>query len=121
VKGAGEAGGWKIDVSHVPGPAAGSHDDVYLTDLDAGWAEVRNPAVAAGFRLDWDPAVFRWLISWQPYGGARAMPLRGAYGLGVEPWAAGGNLAAAVAAGEAIELGGGGRLDTTLAASIIDC
>jgi hypothetical protein len=113
--------GRDVDVSRVPGPAAGSHDDVYLTDLDAGWAEVRNPAVAAGFRLDWDPAVFRWLISWQPYGGALAMPLRGAYGLGVEPWTAGGNLAAAVAAGEAIELAGGGRLGTTLAASIIDC
>jgi hypothetical protein len=110
-----------IDISRVPGPEAGSHDDVYLTGLDAGWAELRNPALATGFRLDWDPAVFRWLISWQPFGGAHAMPLRGAYALGIEPWTAGGNLAAAVTAGEAIELAGGERLDTTLAASIIDC
>jgi hypothetical protein len=49
------------------------------------------------------------------------MPLRGAYALGIEPWTAGGNLAAALAAGEAIALAGGERLDTTLAASIIDC
>ena len=113
--------GSDIDISRVPGPEAGSHDDVYLTDLDGGWAELRNPALQTGFRLDWDAAVFRWLISWQPFGGAQAMPLRGAYALGIEPWTSGGNFAAAMAAGEAIELAGGGRLDTTLAASIFDC
>jgi Domain of unknown function (DUF4432) len=113
--------GSDLDISRVPGPEAASHDDVYLTDLAAGWAELRNPALRTGFRLDWDPAVFRWVISWQPYGGAHAMPLRGAYGLGIEPWTAGGNLAAAMAAGDAIELAGGGGLDTTLTASIIDC
>ena len=113
--------GSDVDVSRVPGPEAASHDDVYLTGLDGGWAELRNPALRTGFRLDWDPAVFRWVISWQPYGGAHAMPLRGAYGLGIEPWTSGGNLAAAIAAGEAIELPGGGRLDTTLTASIINC
>ena len=113
--------GSDIDISRVPGPEAASHDDVYLTGLDAGWAELLNPALRTGFRLDWDPGVFRWVISWQPYGGAHAMPLRGAYALGVEPWTTGGNLAAALAAGEAIELAGGERLDTTLAASIIDC
>ena len=117
----GRGGGRDLDISRVPGPEAGSHDDVYLTDLDAGWAEVRNPALRTGFRLDWDSAVFRWLISWQPFGGAQAMPLRGAYALGIEPWTYGGNFAAAMAAGGAIELAGGGRLDTTLAASIIDC
>jgi Domain of unknown function (DUF4432) len=113
--------GSDVDLSRIPGPGAGSHDDVYLTGFDAGWAELRNPALRQGFRLDWNPAVFRWLISWQPFGGARAMPLRGAYALGLEPWTAGGNLASAIAAGEAIELPGGGRLDTTLTASIIDC
>ena len=113
--------GRDVDLSRIPGPEAASHDDVYLTDLDAGWAEARNPALRIGFRLDWDPAVFRWLISWQPFGGASAMPLRGAYGLGMEPWTAGGNLEAALAAGQALELPGGGRMDTTLTASFIDC
>ena len=113
--------GGAVDLSRIPGPEAGSHDDVYLTDLDGGWAEVRNPAVATGFRLEWDPAVFRWLISWQPLGGAHAMPLRGAYALGIEPWTFGGNLAAAVAAGEAIELAGGGRLAMTVVARVFDC
>jgi hypothetical protein len=111
--------GGDVDVSRVPGPEAASHDDVYLTDLDAGWAELRNPALATGFRLDWDPAVFRWVISWQPYGGADAMPLTGVYALGIEPWTAGGNLAAAVTAGEAIELPAGAQLTTTLTASFI--
>ncbi len=92
------AGGDAADLSRLPGPEAGSHDDVYLTGLDGGWVRGRQPRPSAlGFRLDWDPAVFRWIIAWQPFGGARAMPLRGAYGLGVEPWTAGGNLEQAVA------------------------
>jgi hypothetical protein len=77
--------------------------------------------VATGFRLEWDLAVFRWLISWQPFGGAHAMPLRGAYALGIEPWTSGGNLAAAVAAGEAIELAGGESVATTVVARMFDC
>jgi hypothetical protein len=106
------------DLSHVPGPEAGSHDDVFLTSLDGGWAELVNPALGLGFRLDWDPAVFRWVISWQPFGGARAMPLRGAYALGIEPWTSGGNLEAAMAHGDAMELPGHGQLRTTISATI---
>jgi hypothetical protein len=106
------------DLSHIPGPEAGSHDDVLLTGLDGGWAELANPALGLGFRLEWDPAVFRWIISWQPFGGTRAMPLRGAYALGVEPWTSGGNLEAALASGEAVELPGGGQLETTVSAAI---
>ena len=66
----------------MPGPEAGSHDDVYLTDLAEGWVEVESPATGLAFRLDFDAALFRWLISWQPYGGAEAMPLAGS----VRPW-----------------------------------
>jgi hypothetical protein len=106
------------DLSRIPGPEAGSHDDVFLTDLDAGWAELANPALGLGFRLNWDPAVFQWVISWQPFGGARTMPLRGAYGLGIEPWTSGGNLEAALADGEAVELPGRGWLETTVSATI---
>ena len=46
------------------------------------------------------------------------MPLRGAYGLGIEPWAAGGNLEQAVADGEAPRLPGHARLETRLTATI---
>jgi hypothetical protein len=110
--------GGEVDLSQIPGEEAGSHDDVYLTDLDGGWAEVVNDALDLRVRLDWDPQVFRWIISWQPYGGARAMPLAGAYALGVEPWVSGGDLAAAAAAGEAHVLEPHGRLSTTVTVTI---
>jgi hypothetical protein len=110
--------GRMADLSRVPGPEAASHDDVFLTDLDGGWAELANPALGLAFRLEWDPAVFRWITSWQPFGGARAMPLRGAYGLGIEPWTTGGNLDAATARGEAVELAAHRCLETTVAASL---
>jgi uncharacterized protein DUF4432 len=106
--------GGVADLSRIPGPETGSHDDVFLTDLDGGWAELTNPALGLGFRLDWDPAVFRWVISWQPFGGARTMPLRGAYALGIEPWTSGGNLEAALAEGGAVELARHGHLETTV-------
>ena len=111
-------GGGRTDLTRVPGRGAGSHDDVYLTDLDGGWVEVGQPALGLGFRLDWDPGVFRWIISWQPYGGARTMPLRGAYGLGIEPWVSGGNLEQALADGSALRLASNGTLQTWLTASI---
>jgi hypothetical protein len=93
---------------------------VFLTDPAGGWVEAGNSALGLGFRLDWDPEVFRWIISWQPFGGARAMPLRGAYGLGIEPWATGGNLEQAVTDGTALCLAGQARLETRLTATIQD-
>lgn len=108
--------GGEVDLSEVPGPDARSHDDVYLTDLADGWAAVENPRLGLAFRLRWDPEVFRWLISWQPYGGAEAMPLRGAYALGIEPWVTRLNLEQAVTAGEAIELGGRASFGTIIRA-----
>jgi len=102
----------------VPGPEAHSHDDIYLTDLTGGWVAVTNPRLDLTFSLHWDPAVFHWIITWQPYGGAEAMPLAGAYALGIEPWISRLNLEQAVAAGEAIELLGGESLSTTLRATV---
>jgi Domain of unknown function (DUF4432) len=108
--------GGSTDLSEVPGPGEGSHDDVYLCDLDGGWAAVENPRLGLTFRLEWDVSVFRWIITWQPYGGARALPLAGAYALGVEPWVTRLNLEAAVAAGEAIELAPGESFGTIVRA-----
>jgi hypothetical protein len=110
--------GGEADLSEVPGPEAESHDDVYLSDLAGGWASVENPRLGLGFGLTWDPDVFRWVISWQPYGGARAMPLAGAYALGVEPWVTRRNLAEAVDGGEALRLDGGERFGTILRATM---
>jgi hypothetical protein len=113
-----DKGGGGVDLREVPGPEAYSHDDIYLTDLTAGWVAVTNPRLDLTFSLHWDPVVFHWIITWQPYGGAEAMPLAGAYALGIEPWISHLNLEQAVAAGEAIELGGGASLSTTLRATV---
>lgn len=110
--------GGEVDLSQIPGPESESHDDVYLGNLESGWAEVSNPTLGLCFRLEWDAAVFPWIISWQPYGGARAMPLAGAYGLGVEPWMARGNLAQAVERGEARQLEPGASLGTVVRATL---
>ncbi len=110
-------GGGTVDLRNVPGPEEGSHDDVYLTDLEGGWAQVANPRLGLAFRLDWDPEIFRWIICWQPYGGARALPLAGSYALGIEPWISRLDLEQAVGAGEAIELAGGSSFSTTVRAS----
>jgi hypothetical protein len=79
---------------------------------------VENPRLGRTFRLGFDRTLFRWLCTWQPYGGAHAMPLAGSYALGIEPWVSLGNLEAAVAAGEAVELAGGAVLETTLTATL---
>jgi hypothetical protein len=110
--------GAEVDLREVAGRDAGTHDDVYLTDLDGGWVVVTAPDGRLRARLEWDPAVFRWIISWQPYGGAHAAPLTGAYGLGVEPWTGGGSLADAIEAGEALRLEPGTSLSTALTLTI---
>ena len=45
-------------IEHGVRPEAGSHDDVYLTDLAEGWVEVESPATGLAFRLDFDAALF---------------------------------------------------------------
>jgi Domain of unknown function (DUF4432) len=111
--------GSRTDLSMVAGPELGSHDDVYLTDLDDGWARVWNPELGLGLELTFDRTVFRWLISWQPYGGAHSPPLAGSYGLGIEPWVSGGNLEHAVRLGEALTLPPGGTLSTRVVATLL--
>lgn len=107
-------GGGTVDLREVPGPETGSHDDLYVTDLDAGWLAVTNPRLRLTFRLEWQPEVFGWIVLWQPYGGALAPPLTGSYALGVEPWTANLSLERAVEAGVATELAGGASCATTL-------
>jgi galactose mutarotase-like enzyme len=110
--------GGTVDLREVPGPETESHDDLYVTDLDAGWLSVRKPHPDLTFRLEWDPAVFRWVVLWQPYGGARAKPLAGSYALGIEPWTSRLTLEEAVKAGEAIELAGGERFESMVRARL---
>lgn len=109
--------GGTVDLRRVPGREAGSHDDVFV-GVDAGWATVCNDRLGLTFALEWDPSVFGCVVLWQPYGGAVAQPLAGAYALGVEPWSSRLNLEDAVATGEAIELAAGGTFETSVRARI---
>lgn len=111
--------GGTVDLREVPGTEARSHDDVYVTGFEGGWATVRNDRLGMTFRLDWDPAVFRWAVLWQPYGGASAPPLTGSYALGVEPWTSRLPVEQAVAAGEAFELAPGARFETRVGARVV--
>jgi hypothetical protein len=103
-----------VDLRHVPGPDAHTHDDVILTDFEQGSLSVTNPRLGLAFHLDWDAGVFRYAMLWMPFGGADMPPLTGIYGLGVEPWASPGNLAQALDQGEALMLEPGQKLATTL-------
>lgn len=110
--------GGTVDLRDVPGPETGSHDDLYVTDLEEGWLAVSNPRLKLTFRLEWDCALFGWVVVWQPYGGAVAPPLTGSYALGIEPWTGMTSLERAVEAGVARELDGGGSLSTTVRARL---
>ena len=111
-------GGGTVDLSRIPGPEAGSHDDVFLTDLDEGRLRLRNDALGLAFDLRWDAAIFPWVVSWQPYGGAQAMPL--ARLLRPRPGAVGGGgpLAQAVEDGSALEIAAGSSVATEVRASV---
>jgi uncharacterized protein DUF4432 len=111
--------GGTVDLRDVPGPETRSHDDLYVTDLDEGWLAVSNPRLDLTFRLEWDRAVFGWIVLWQPYGGAVAPPLAGSYALGIEPWTSRLSLERAVEAGVATELPGGVSFTTTLRARLL--
>jgi hypothetical protein len=110
--------GGTLDLRDVPGPEAHSHDGLFMTDLTGGWLAVTNPRLDLTFSLHWDPAVYKWLILWLPYGGCEALPLTGIYALGIEPWTSRYNLAGALADGDAIELAGGASFHTAFQARL---
>ncbi|MBI1280946.1 MAG: DUF4432 family protein [Anaerolineaceae bacterium] len=111
--------GERVDLRVVPGVETHSHDDVYLTDLTDGWVTVTNPRLKLTFGLYWDAAIFKWIISWQPYGGAEALPFKGLpYALGIEPWIAQNPLGESVASGDARLLQAGESLSTRVEARV---
>ena len=110
--------GGTLDLRDVPGPEAHTHDGAFMTDLTGGWVAVTNPRLDLTFSLHWDPAVYKWLILWLPYGGCEALPLTGMYALGIEPWTARYNLEGALAEGSAITLAGGASFHTAFQARL---
>jgi galactose mutarotase-like enzyme len=110
--------GESIDLSFIPGPQVHSHDDVILGGLKQGVYRVTNPRLKLSFILEWDAAIFPWVMYWQPFGGADLPPLTGIYGVGLEPWVSRYPLADAVKAGQAKTLMGGESLETELVVEI---
>jgi hypothetical protein len=111
-------GGGTTDLRDIPGPEAGSHDDLFVGGFSEGRATVANPRLGLTFTLRWDERVYPWVVLWQPYGGAKDPSLAGSYALGVEPWTSRHSLAQAVEAGEATWLDPGASLSTTVVAAI---
>ena len=98
----------------------GSHDEVYLTDLERGQASVINPRLRLAFTLTWDASLFGCIAMWQPYGGLDISPWAGSYGVGMEPWVTCSNLAGALSSGKSIQLGPNKSLATSLTAKITE-
>ena len=109
-----------VDLRAIPGPEAHTHDDISLRVADRGTWSVANPRLGLRFVMEWDPAVFRWVALWMPYGGADTAPLTGIYGVGVEPWVSRFPLAQAVAQGQALSLSPGESLAVSLSARVED-
>jgi hypothetical protein len=107
-----------IDLQHIPGPQAHSHDDAFITGLERGYFNLVNPRLGLRFSLDWDAAIFPWVVVWQPLGGADLPPLTGIYGLGVEPWVSRYPLAQAIQEGQARWLGARERMETKLSVTV---
>lgn len=113
--------GRRIDLREIPGRAAHTHDDLYLTDLDGGWITVTNPRLGLTFSLHWDDQIFRWIIYWEVFGGADAPPFNGLpYALGIEPWVSNLPLGKAAETGSALRLDPFGVLTTTLEARVAE-
>jgi Domain of unknown function (DUF4432) len=110
----------RVDLRNIPGPAAHTHDDIYLSDLREGWLDVFNPDLDLHFRLEWDPSVFGCIVNWRPLGGADMPPLTGIYGMGIEPWVSRFNLTEAIRQKAALSLDPGESLATTFRAKILD-
>jgi len=61
--------GQEVDVSQLPGIGSGVSDMLYLTELQEGWAQIDNPKLGAGFRMDFDLNVFRHCWLYMEFGG----------------------------------------------------
>lgn len=107
-----------VDLRHIPGPQAHTHDDIFLRVPQRGVWSVTNPRLGLRFSLEWDPEIFGWVTLWMPYGGADLPPLTGTYGVGIEPWTSRFPLAQAVAQGQAFSLAPGASLTTRLFARV---
>ncbi len=115
------AHGWNGDLSCVPGPDAGFADLLYLDQLSGGWYAAIDPERRIGFGLSWPRDVLPYLWFWLVYGRAPGYPWWDrTYCIALEPWTSAPNsFDAASNLGRTVQLGGGAKLDLSLAAVAI--
>lgn len=78
--------GETVDLSGFPPRDATIHDQIYATDLAAGWYAVTNPELDLGFGVSFPTDPFECLWYWQAFGGAEVSPYFGRnYNIGLEP------------------------------------
>lgn len=113
--------GREVDLSR-PAPAGSGAAGVLCLEVEEGWYALTNTRTRVGFGLRWDAALYPCLYYWHVFNGVPDYPwFNTAYVIGLEPWTSFPmNHDAAVAAGTALKLPGGGAVSTTLTAVAYD-
>jgi hypothetical protein len=113
--------GKPIDVSRMPAPSSGTADLLYLTGFEKGWYAITNLRRGIGFAMAWQKEVFPYVWLWQVCHGSEGYPWYGrTYNMALEPWTScpGSGIAEAVAAGTALRLEPGQKVDVEMKAIV---
>ena len=109
--------GHEEDLRRLPEPDPAHVDELFLSDLPAGWYAVTNTRLGVGFAMRYPADVFKQLWYWQVYRGGRDYPWWSAtYNIALEPCATLPVLSHAAARGEALTLGPGESQEIELTA-----
>lgn len=110
--------GHEEDLRRLPEPDPAHVDELYVSEMPAGWYAVTNPQLGVGFGLRWDLETFPYLWLWRTLGPAPGFPWYGrTYTLGLEPFSSvPPQYDAAREAGTLHRLGPGAALSTSLTA-----
>jgi len=108
-----------IDLSVLPPTSERVTEFGYLTEFEAGWYGLSNPALGFGVGMAWPKEIFPYLWFWQELRGSFGYPWYGrCYVMAVEPFNSipGCGLERAIASGTAPVLAAGAKVEATLAA-----
>ena len=114
--------GENIDLSRIPPRDTNSHDRAYIHGFSEGWYSIINRKMDIGFKLSFDPSVFKYLWFWQVYGGAPGYPWYGTnYNIALEPNSSyPPNLLEAVESGTSMKLQPGEKINTEMVAEVLN-
>ena len=114
--------GETIDLSHVMAPEKKIAFNTYIKNLKEGWYGITNLKKGIGFGMQWDVAVFKYLLLWSVYRGFYGFPWYGrTYNIALEPYSAiPDSLDEVIKLGRALRLPPGQRLGTKFRAVIYE-